>query len=162
MPEPNLWEDYLQSLGEDEATTEKTYTAWHFCDNEADADELAALVKAGRKRATAGSLWAYEHEGSPLPNVGDLSMILDWAGQAQCIIRTVQIDIVPFEEVTAEFACTEGEGDRSLDYWREGHWRFFSRELKAFGREPDARMPVVCERFDVVFGGTNGSSGDSF
>jgi len=61
----------------------RSYTAWHFCDNAADADELAALVRAGKKRATASALWSYEAENEQLPRVGDLSVITDWDGQAQ-------------------------------------------------------------------------------
>ncbi len=146
-----LWRAYLTSLGEDEATTTKTYTAWHFCDNETDADELAELVRSGRKRATASSLWVYEHDSQSLPKVGDHSVILDWKGKARCIIQTTRIDLMPYEEVTEEFAWTEGEGDRSLAYWREGHRRFFTRELEAIGLAFSPRMPVVCERFEVVF-----------
>ncbi len=149
----SMWQAYLRSIGEDPETTRKTYMAWHFCDNEADANELAELVRRGPKRATTGSLWAYEAEQEPVPKVGDLSVIIDWEGQARCIIRTSQIDIVPLEDVTEEFAWTEGEGDRSLEYWRNAHWAFFSREMKDIGRIPDWSMPVVCERFDVVFGG---------
>jgi uncharacterized protein YhfF len=47
------------------------------------------------------------------------------------------------------------EGDRSLQYWREAHWRFFSRTLpsigKSIGKEPATEMPLVCERFWVVY-----------
>ncbi len=60
---------------------------------------------------------------------------------------------VPFSEVDAEFAAAEGEGDRSLDYWREGHWYYFTIELEAFGRQPELDMPLVCERFEVVYRG---------
>jgi uncharacterized protein YhfF len=146
-----LWSAYLRSLGEDEAATTKTYTAWHFCNNEGDANELAELVRSGRKRATASSLWVYEHEKQPLPQIGDHSVILDWEGKARCIIRTTRIDIVPFEDVSEEFAWTEGEGDRSLAYWQAGHRKFFTMELEEMDLSFDPRMPVVCERFEVVF-----------
>ena len=46
---------------------------------------------------------------------------------------------------------TEGEGDGSLAYWRKVHWEFFTRELSPFGRTPEKSMPVVCERFNVVY-----------
>jgi len=128
-----------------------TYSAWHFCDNQADADELVELVLAGRKRATAGALWSYEAEDEPLPRAGDFSVITDWSGTARCIIRTVTVEVVAFAAVSEEFAATEGEGDRSLAYWREAHWAAFSRELEASGRAPQPDMPVVCERFEVVF-----------
>jgi len=147
-----LWSAYLHSLGENPATTDKTFTAWHFCDNEQDANALAALVKAGRKRATASAYGAYEDNRDTLPAVGDFSVIINWAGEAQCIIRTTSVEIVPFGQVTADFARTEGEGDRSLDYWRRVHWAAFTRELQPIGKRPEETMPVVCETFEVVYG----------
>lgn len=156
MTEPEnvvtMWQAYLRSIGEDPSTRDKTYTAWHFCDNEADANALAELVKTGQKRATASSLPVYEQEKQAIPKVGDLSVILDWAGRAQCVIQTTRVEITPFCDVSAEFAWMEGEGDRSLAYWRRGHQHFFSRELEALGLAFDERMPVVCEHFEVVFG----------
>ncbi len=128
-----------------------TCSAWHFCSTKADADELADLVLAGVKRATAGALWSYEAEGEEIPRVGDLSVITDWEGNAKCVIRTLSVEIVPFEDVSEEFAATEGEGDGSLEYWRKGHWAYFSQELAELGREPVLDMPVVCERFEVVY-----------
>jgi len=147
----SLWQAYLHTCRETPESTAKTCTAWHFCNNEQDADELAALVRQGRKRATASCGWVYELEEQPLPKVGDHSVILDWRGRAQCVIQTTRIDTIPFEEVPEDFARAEGEGDLSLEYWRRGHWTFFSLELRALGREPDPRMPILCERFEVVF-----------
>lgn len=131
-----------------------TYSAWHFCDNEPDANELADLVLAGTKRATAGLLWSYEDEGEPLPRVGDLSIVTDWEGRARCVIRTTAVEIVPFEAVTPEFAVIEGEGDGSLDYWRTAHEAAFTRELADFGRALEPSSPVVCVCFEVVLGDT--------
>ena len=31
------------------------------------------------------------------------------------------------------------------------HWRFFSRTLPNIGKEPATDMPLVCERFRVVY-----------
>ena len=62
------------------------------------------------------------------------------------------VDIVPFERVAREFAAAEGEGDGSLEYWREVHWTCFTRELRTYGRDAQPDMPVACERFEVVFG----------
>ena len=129
------------------------YSAWHFCDNKSDADELAELVLAGTKRATAGALWSYEAEGEDLPQVGEFSVITDWDGRARCVILVSSVEVVAFADVTEEFAATEGEGDGSLDYWRRVHLAAFSRELEGLGRAVEPDMPVVCERFEVVFGG---------
>lgn len=111
-----MWKDYLNSMYEDLKTTDKNYTAWHFCNNEKDADELADLVLAGVKRATASLHILYEYENEFLPKKGDYSVITDWNGFAKCIIKTENIDIVPFKNVTEEFASIEGEGDKSLEY----------------------------------------------
>lgn len=68
-----------------------------------------------------------------------------------CVIETIEVETEPFGEVGEEFAFDEGEDDRSLTRWREEHWRYFSRTLLRIDREPDGRMPVVCERFEVVY-----------
>ena len=145
-----LWAAFLEARP-DLAGPETPPAAWHFCDNQADADELAELVLAGRKRATAGALWSYEAEDEPLPQPGDFSIVTDWDGAAVCVIRTTAVEVVPFDEVSEEFAATEGEGDASLAFWREAHWAAFSRELEGIGRSPQPDMPVVCERFEVVY-----------
>jgi uncharacterized protein YhfF len=127
------------------------YEAFCFGDHEALADSLAELVLSGRKRATAGLLWAYEAEGKRLPRAGDLSVVTDWAGHPLCVIETQAVDVVPFDDVTAEFAATEGEGDGSLEDWRRGHTEFFARECARLGRTPSGSMQVACERFAVVY-----------
>lgn len=118
------------------------------------ADELGALVAAGTKTATCSALWEYEAEGEPIPQVGQRSIILDGRGEPLCIIETVEVEIRPYNEVDPQFAYDEGEGDRSLTYWREAHWRFFSRTLPKIGREPTPTMPLVCERFLVIYSPT--------
>lgn len=126
------------------------YEAFAFGDSDAMADELAALVLAGVKRATASLAWTYEVEQRPPPKAGDVSIVLSSSGAPLCVIETTQVDAVPFEEVTAEFAATEGEGDGTLAYWRRGHQAFFERECARIGRTPGPRMLVLCERFRVV------------
>ena len=61
------------------------------------------------------------------------------------------MEIVPFDSVSESFAATEGEGDKTLGYWRETHWQYFSRECQRIGREPNLHMSVVCETFKVVY-----------
>ena len=148
--EIKMWENYLELIGQDINKTNLKYTTWYFCDNEQDANELAELVVRGVKRATA-SLFLFYENGEEMPKVGDLSIIVNWKGEAQCIIKTINIDVVPFKDVTEEFAATEGEGDKSLEYWRRAHWSYFSREIKELGKEPNDDMLVVCEKFEVVF-----------
>jgi len=147
-----LWDAFLASGSPYAlAAAAATYSAWQFGYGVEQGDRLLACVLDGPKRATAGALWAYEAEGEAVPVPGDHSVILDGHGVAHCIIRATGVDIVPFDEVDAAFAYDEGEGDRSLEYWRDVHWTYFVRELTDLGLEATPDMPVVCERFEVVF-----------
>jgi uncharacterized protein YhfF len=144
-----FWQAFAATLPTDPAP--RFLEAFHFDDNQPSADELAVLVLAGRKRATAGLLWAHDAETRPLPRPGDLSIVTNFRGDALCVIETVRVDIVPFHDVSAEFAATEGEGDGSLAYWQRAHTAFFTRECQRLGRQPAPDMPVVCERFEVIY-----------
>ena len=124
-----------------------TNDAWAFGGN---PDGLAELVKEGIKTATASALCLYESENEPLPQPGDYSIVLDSADNAVCIIRTTKVYVIPFDQVSEEHAFKEGEGDRSLEYWRKVHKEFFADELQSIGREFDIQMKVVCEEFELV------------
>lgn len=125
--------------------------AFHFHDNEQGARELATLVLKGIKRGSASLVWTYEHDNKRPPWPGSLSIMTDWSGKPLGVIETLTIEAAPFDEVTAEFAACEGEGDLSLRYWRQGHWDYFARECKRIGRHAEPSMLVLCERFDLVF-----------
>lgn len=123
--------------------------AWAFGATPEHADDLLALVLAGTKTGTASALWDIEADDESVPEVGELSIILDGRGRPSALIETTAIDIVPFSGVTAEHAHSEGEGDRTLAAWREIHERFWT-EYGRRGFSP--QMPVVCERFRPIFG----------
>ena len=127
---------------------EAEYEAWAFGD---DPDTLAELVRTGVKTATASAYPFYELEGEELPKAGEYSVILDTKDEAVCIIRTTKVYVTPYRDVTAEQAWKEGEGDRSLDYWRKVHEAFFRKELEAVGLAFAEDMGVVCEEFEVVY-----------
>lgn len=112
---------------------------------------MAQLTLQGTKTATASSYPVYKAENEPVPVVGDYSIILDSQNQAVCIIQTTQIDIVPFYQVDEEQAYLEGEGDRTLTYWREVHRTFFESEMQSIHQEFTEDMLVVCERFKIVY-----------
>ncbi|MDE7261709.1 MAG: ASCH domain-containing protein [Oscillospiraceae bacterium] len=127
---------------------EADYDAWAFGD---DAGTLARLVLEGVKTATSSAFPLYGLEGEPLPEAGEYSVILDGREEAVCVIRTERVSVVPFRDVSAEHAYREGEGDRSLAYWREVHQRFFTEELAQAGLAFREDMPVVCEEFCRVW-----------
>ena len=116
--------------------------AWSFGADSATADALLALV-------LASALWDYEAAGEPLPQAGSLAIVTDGVGHPRALIRTNDVRVVPFGEVTEAHAHAEGEGDRSLAHWRQAHERFFRHHAgNERGFEPD--MPVVLETFEVL------------
>jgi len=144
-----FWQLFVRSQQED--PTPRFLEAFHFDDNEPSANELGQLVLVGKKRATASLKWYYEKASVPLPKVGDLSVVTNFSKTPLCVIQTQRVEVVAYDDVSEEFAATEGEGDGSLKYWRQAHWAFFGRECQRIGRTPEVKMPVVCERFEVIF-----------
>ena len=146
MTAEELWKKFTESKHPEGSE----YDAWAFGD---DADLLADLVVRGEKTATASAYGLYELEGEPLPKAEEYSVVLDSEENAVCIIQTKKVSVVPFSSVTAEHAYKEGEGDKSLSYWREVHERFFREELEEVGLEFTPELLVVCEEFDLVYKG---------
>ena len=122
--------------------------AWAFGATPEQSDELLSLVLDGTKTATASSLADYAKEGEELPTPGTLGIVLDGAGHPRALVVTTEVRVVPFDQVDADHARDEGEGDLSLEGWRVVHERSFT-EHAGGGFLPD--MPVVLERFRVLY-----------
>lgn len=146
MTEQELWKEYCKKCHVDEDTP---YEAWSFGGD--DPDALAQLVADGIKTATASGYDFYKMDDEPLPNVGDLSVILNEAEEAVCVIKETKLYHTRFCEVTKEHAYKEGEGDRSLEYWRNVHKDFFEEEAQEYGISFDDNFNVLCEEFEVVY-----------
>jgi uncharacterized protein YhfF len=111
-----------------------------FGDSAALADELLDLVVRGVKTATCST------EDEPNTSTpGERWIVLDGSGEAACVIETTEVSYRRYNEVDAAFAHDEGEGDRSLAYWRQAHRRYFTR----LGRFSEGMM-LMCERFRLV------------
>jgi uncharacterized protein YhfF len=146
------WTAFFSSLpvGSPYPMRKRTEEGWG--EGPAMADELGALIAKGIKTVTCSALAEWEADGDALPQVGDLTMVLSGMGEPLCIIETIEVRLRGFNEVDADFAWEEGEGDRSLERWREVHRSFFSRSLARIGLGFDEGMMLVCERFRLVFG----------
>ena len=139
-----MWERCFGSSEQSEVP----YEAWAFGDK---ADQLAELVVQGIKTATSSAYALYAIDGEALPEAGEYSVILDSHGNARCIVKTTKVYVTPFDKVSEAHACKEGEGDRSLAFWREVHEKFFTRCLKEAGLSFSEKMEVVCEEFEVIY-----------
>ena len=145
------WQRFLQTLPPDSPYHGKTYSEGGYGDSPELMNKLIQLVLEGKKTATCGSLWEWEAEGNPVPKVGDVWIDLDGNNIPVCITETIEVTIRKYKDVDAEFARAEGEGDLSLEYWREAHRNSFSRTLPKIGKEFSQDMPLVCERFKLIY-----------
>lgn len=125
--------------------------AWAFGATPEQSDELLGLVLDGTKTATASAQADYVKEGESLPEPGMLGIVLDGAGHPRALVVTTETRVLPFDEVDADHAREEGEGDGSLDHWRVTHQNFFTEHADG-GFSSD--MPVVLERFRVLYTST--------
>lgn len=128
----------------DEAS-KQYYEAFAFGDSPALADELLALVLAGRKTATISVLL----ENEPAPKVGDMSLVLNGRGEPACEIRTVRAETVPYGELTWDMVKLEGEED-TFEEWLESSRRYWMRDAARRGYAFNDRTPVCFECFEVT------------
>ncbi len=139
-------EKYLESLNEEER--KNTYVSrYAFGYEEEMQDRLAQLVLKGDKRATTSLYCLYDLENERLPQVGDINIILDSREEEICVTVNTAVYRKPFKDITEEYAFREGEGDKSLKYWKDGHAAFFMEETEGKFTED---MEVVCEEFELL------------
>jgi len=136
------WDEYWK-----ESEKPQSVSAWQFG---ASPDYLAQLVIDGVKTATCSGHIFYELDNEPLPAINDYSIILNSQDEPVAIIKTIEVTVTPMNEVPEEFAIAEGEGDRTYDYWKDTHTKFFTKELNALGHEFSEDMLLVCERFKFI------------
>ena len=108
------WGRYLETLPAGHPHRGARLDAFAFGDSPELANELAALVVSGRKRATTSLPVEFTASGVPLPAVGDVSIVKDGAGRSVAIIELTEVRHTPFGRVDEAFAATEGEGDGTL------------------------------------------------
>jgi uncharacterized protein YhfF len=153
VPDPeavaSFWARYLNACGVDRSLP--VPPAWCFGDTVELADELIELVVHGPKRATAGALHDYEAEAELLPAVGDRAIVTDGAMQPRAVLEVTEVRVGPLSSVDEKFAWDEGEGDRSREWWLGAHTWYFTRSFARHGLEFHPDIPVVFERFEVLY-----------
>jgi uncharacterized protein YhfF len=129
----------------------KEFAVLRFGDGADLADELATHVLTGNKRAMTSLLREFVELGRPIPKPGNHSVVVDGTNTPRCIIRTVRVDIRRLHDVDESFAWEAGGGDRSLEWWRTAHARYFKRRGSRGGFAVDDDTEVILERFEVVW-----------
>lgn len=116
-----------------------------------EADKLAHLVLTGTKTATTSALDLYEPD-EPLPIKNAYDVILDGNDDPVCIIQNDDVKICNYLDVSEKHAYQEGEGDRTLNYWKKVHQDFFVKEYQEMGQQFESEAAkMVLETFHVVY-----------
>ncbi len=118
-------------------------------------ETLVAAILAGDKTSTTGLLSEYEHQGEPLPEIGERTVVIDSWNRPRAVIETTEVRVLRAADVDLQFAIDEGEGFTSVAEWRTAHERFWhSPEMRAEVGDPEFRVTddtlVVAERFRLV------------
>jgi uncharacterized protein YhfF len=115
------------------------------------ADELLELVLQGKKRATTSLPIEFTSLGEQAPEVGSVSIILDGNLKPVAVIERLSVKAAPFSSVDADYAAIEGEGDGSLDSWREAHQAYFVDVCRRLGGEFTESSTVICQTFRLCW-----------
>jgi uncharacterized protein YhfF len=117
-------------------------------------DQLVGAVLSGAKTTTTALMAGYEIDGDPLPEVGDLRVVVDSGDRPVATIEFTDVRVLRLADVDLRHAVDEGEGDESVAQWRAGHERFWqSDEVRAElgpGFTVDDDTLVLAQRFRVV------------
>lgn len=148
-------EEYLATLPASKREAIPSISVEYFCAERKAANTCAELVRAGLKVATCSLKYWYVSGGLPMPQVGHLMIVTNWEGEPSSIVETTSVSERRFCDVDEEFAYSEGEGNRTLAYWRRAHWAFFEKECSEIEMDPSEEMELVLERFQVVHSARN-------
>lgn len=142
---------YLATLPLAKQQAYHSFSEDYFCADEYNANLCAQLILTDQKTASCSMAHWYDVEGEPMPEVGHLQVVTNWQQEPICIVEITNVSFCAYQDVSAEFAAAEGEGDKSLAWWRDAHWDFFSKECDELKLTPRQDMMLVLERFKRVY-----------
>lgn len=145
-----FWKKYLSSLSDLEQPKNPFITA-SFAGNREVTDKLLSLYLNGKKSAGSSIVEDFLIAGDPLPKVGNYWIFLNSKDEPSCILRTERIMVHKFKDIPLEIAHAEGEGDLSLNYWRQVHTELYSPFLAQWGIKNIEEATVITEFFQIVF-----------
>lgn len=132
------------------AASGRDYRVRRFGRDPETAELLIGLIARGEKTATFTSPWLFEADPGKAPVAGGYTVVTDFSGRPQLLLRTVAVTTQRFDEITERESRHEGPAVRPLQAWRKVHWAYFERVLAPLGKAPSPDMPVTMERFELV------------
>ncbi len=122
-----------------------------FGSSAAMANIIVPLILAGQKTGTFALESEFESNPAAAPQVGDDYVVTWFEGPPALLYRVTEVQIVPFEVIGHEHVQVEGPNARNVATWRRIHWEYWGALLRAQGREPSMTMPVIFQRFEMLY-----------
>lgn len=113
-------------------------------------ETLTKLILDGLKTGTFTSPWMYHGNRAITPVIGGYSVLTDSKDTPRAVLKTIELNTLPFNRVTEKETAIDGPAVRPLDIWRSVHVKYFTKELTARGKSFDEGMPITVEKFAVV------------
>lgn len=113
-----------------------------------EADRVAAAVVDGSMTATSAPLDAYQAQGVPVPEAGNLEIVCDGDGHPRALVATTDVTVQRFDDVDEETAAAEAQGDGSLRAWQQA----MRTAVDGSGISVDGDTQIVVRRFTVLHG----------
>ena len=128
-----------------------TYKVRTYGNSKAMADIIVPLILAGEKTGTFALAAEFSAAPSRAPNTGDYYVVTHFDGAPALLYRITEVQTVPFEGINHDHVQVEGPNARNVAVWRQIHWDYWGGMMRAHGGEPSMQMPVIFQRFVVLY-----------
>ncbi len=108
-------------------------------------------IQSGAKTGTYTLPWLLEKTGQPRARDGDYVVLIDYDGTPTLLLRMVSQETVAFGAIDARITGLDGPSVRDVEVWKPLHQKFWDGELAAYGLSVTPDMPVLVERFALVY-----------
>lgn len=115
------------------------------------SNTLLNLIATGQKTGTFALEAEYQRDPAARPAVGDHFIVQRHDGSPALVYRVTEVTTVPFSGIGPDHVAVEGPNARDVDIWRKIHWPYWGALLKDWGLPASEDMPVVFQRFTLVY-----------
>lgn len=145
-PVDTIWKKYISSNPE---AKKAKYTSWHFGTNEKVCEDWLGKLKRGEIKGASYFAAAFSQGDILSPKPGDYSVVLDWWGKPQAIIKTTSVETVFMKDITS--VLTELEDYSDVHLWKKEKQKEYERISEGIGVPFSEEIPILFERFELVF-----------
>lgn len=149
----DIYGDFWQAFLEQTGTPENSYCnrCTYFGESEEESVEIMEQLLRGEKSAISHCVPHYIVTRSPMPKVGDYTMVTDYYGNPGCILKCTDVVIDPIGAIPAEIAEREGQG--GLEIWQQRKRQEFQALSQKSGFHYNDELPILMELVETVFPG---------